>query len=91
MAEPSRAPDPNGERPPRSPKRSRLPEANLGGADAAEKTTYVTGSGTEPEGRTAADTPVARVSAGGGSNPVIWIAIGVAMLVLIGYLVGVLR
>ena len=47
------------------------PEAALGGADAVEKTTYVTGSGTEPggverRGRPRGE-PAARVTAGGMS------------------------
>jgi hypothetical protein len=42
------------------------PEAALGGADDVEKTTYVTGSGTEPETRAPDDRPIAQVSPGGG-------------------------
>ena len=40
--------------------RYRNPETALGGADAVEKTTYVTGQGTEPEARHQAGTPSAR-------------------------------
>jgi hypothetical protein len=54
------------------------PEAALGGADAVEKTTYVTGSGTEPEGRKAAGTS-APVSAGGGKSAT-WVVIGALMI-----------
>ena len=43
-------------------------ETALGGADSVEKTTYVTGSGTEPEGKSSDQGPSARVSAGGGQG-----------------------
>ena len=63
------------------------PESVLGGADAVEKTTYVTGRGAEPE--THSGGPSARVASGGGlSTPwVIVIALFVAavLVYLLGY------
>ena len=49
-------------------------EAAYGGADAVEKTTYVTGSGTDPEAIKPAGVS-ARVPAGGGQNAT-WVIIG---------------
>ena len=67
------------------------PEAALGGADAVEKTTYVTGHGTEPEGRTnTPDAVVARARAGGGINPLLWVVILVAVLIAVVYGFGLL-
>lgn len=65
-------------------------EAAYGGADAVAKTSYVTGSGTEPEERLHGASVTARTSPGGGANPLAWIAI--ALLVLVGatYLLGFL-
>jgi hypothetical protein len=64
------------------------PEAALGGADAVEKTSYVTGQGTEPEAR-AGDAPSARVPAGGGQRTT-WLII-VVLIAAAGllYLLGV--
>lgn len=65
-------------------------EAALGGADAVEKTTYVTGSGTDPD----AVKPVgvaAKVSAGGGQNAT-WIIIGILLVAaVLVYLLGAFR
>jgi hypothetical protein len=64
------------------------PEAALGGADAVEKTTYVTGSGTEPE-RTKAD--AARVAKAAGTGPnatwaiLIFLAVGAVLVYLMGW------
>jgi hypothetical protein len=62
-------------------------ETALGGADAVEKTTYVVGHGTSPEARSrngeSADVPRT------GMNPLAWIAIGIAVLVAIVYILGV--
>lgn len=49
-------------------------EAALGGADAVEKTSYVTGSGGEPETMKPAGVS-AKVPAGGGQNAT-WVIIG---------------
>lgn len=65
------------------------PEAALGGADAVEKTTYVTGRGTEPE--TLSDDPgvKAQVPAGGGQGAT-WavlalLIIGAVLVYLLGF------
>ena len=55
------------------------PEAALGGADAVEKTTYVTGKGTDPEAMTPKGAPTARVPSGAG-NSTTWILIGALLL-----------
>jgi hypothetical protein len=62
-------------------------EAALGGADAVEKTTYVTGSGTEPETITS-EGVAAPVPAGGGKNAT-WIIIGMLLVgAVLVYLLG---
>jgi len=64
------------------------PETALGGADAVEKTTYVTGQGAEPEGRTADGAPTARVRAGGGQSTT-WILIAFLLIAaVLVYLLG---
>jgi hypothetical protein len=62
-------------------------EAQLGGADAIEKTTYVVGKGTDPEARS--DGPSATVPSRGA--PVIVVAIvGVLVaLVAVAFLIGI--
>lgn len=62
-------------------------ETALGGADAVEKTTYVVGHGTSPEAlsRKGESSDVPR----SGMNPLAWIAIGIAVLVAIVYIIGV--
>jgi len=67
--------------------RYRDSEAQLGGADAVEKTTYVVGSGTKPEARARADAPSARTSARG--NALLWIVLLVAAAVAVIYLAGI--
>ena len=58
--------------------RYKNPEAALGGADAVEKTTYVTGSGGEPE--TVKGVGVgAKVPAGGGQSAT-WVIIGLLLV-----------
>ena len=69
--------------------RYKNPETALGGADAVEKTTYVTGKGTEPESQKKDDGPSARVSAGGGQAAT-WVVlaflfIGAALVYLLGF------
>lgn len=65
------------------------PETALGGADAVEKTTYVVGDGTSPEART----PIGRPPSVGSSgvSPLAWVAIAVALIIAIVYVVGVVR
>jgi hypothetical protein len=67
----------------------RDPEAELGGADAVPKTTYITGEGTEPERRKGA-LPAARVS-GGVPSAVVWVVVALAVLGALAYLVGLGR
>jgi hypothetical protein len=73
------------------------PETALGGADAVEKTSYVTGSGTDPE-RTD-PTPVnqrkgegsvtANVAAGGGQGAtwaiIVFLLVGAVLVYLLGF------
>jgi hypothetical protein len=71
-----------------NPDRYENPEVALGGADAVEKTTYVTGSGTEPEAVKSAGTPAARVSSGGiGATGaiVIFLIVGAVLVYLLGF------
>ena len=69
--------------------RYRNPETALGGADAVEKTTYVTGKGTEPEARKASDAPAARVPAGSGQTAtwavLAFLFIGAVLVYLLGF------
>ena len=53
-------------------------EAALGGADAVEKTTYVTGSGTEPE--TVKAPGVGAVVQAGGGQSATWVIIGLLLV-----------
>ena len=68
----------------------RDPEAQLGGADAVEKTTYVTGRGTSPEGSPAPGTPIARTPSRGVAAAV-WIVVIVVALLAVAYIGGVFR
>jgi hypothetical protein len=65
------------------------PEAQLGGADAVEKTSYVVGEGTAPETRQGGDV-VAR-GAAGGSNVGVWVVGGIAALIALVYAIGIFR
>jgi hypothetical protein len=68
--------------------RYKNPETALGGADSVEKTTYVTGRGTEPEGRTSAESPTARVPSGSGLGTT-WTIIGALIVAaVLVYLLG---
>ena len=64
------------------------PDAALGGADAVEKTTYVTGSGTEPERSRHEGVPVPK---GAGKTPnatsaiLIFLAVGAVLVYLFGW------
>ncbi len=65
------------------------PETALGGADAVEKTTYVTGSGTEPETRKPVGEGVsAKVEAGGGQNATWAIIVFLLIAAVLVYLLG---
>jgi len=59
-------------------------EAQLGGADAVEKTTYVQGRGTSPEGRTPPGRPTAIVSSRGVSL-LIWVVLIVVAMFAVLY------
>ena len=66
-------------------------ETALGGADAVEKTSYVVGSGTTPEGKPPIAGVTARTPSGGGVNVLAWAVGAIALLVGVVYLLGVLR
>jgi hypothetical protein len=75
---------------PRTPSESdRTPEVAFGGADAVEKTTYVVGAGTDPEGRP--DGPYAARDAAGAGSVAVWIVAGLAALVGLVYAIGIFR
>jgi hypothetical protein len=64
------------------------PDAALGGADAVEKTTYVTGSGTEPERTRGEQSPATKGSGSTGPNTtwaiVAFLAVGAVLVYLLG-------
>jgi hypothetical protein len=68
-----------------------LPEAALGGADAVEKTTYVTGRGTEPETMKPPHVPEARVPPGGGTATTWAIVAFLILAALLVYFLGAAR
>ncbi|HKO15763.1 MAG TPA: hypothetical protein VJU87_05965 [Gemmatimonadaceae bacterium] len=70
--------------------RYRDAEAQLGGADDVEKTTYVVGKGTDPRARKGTG-PSARVPGHGAPGIVIGIIIAIVVLVAIAYLSGIGR
>lgn len=65
------------------------PEAALGGADAVTKTTYVTGSGTEPERKSAA--PASHLKGQSGSAPnatgaiLVFLAVAAVLVYVFGF------
>jgi len=63
-------------------------ETALGGADAVEKTTYVTGSGTDPDAVKGTDGPSARVPSGGGQGATWAIIIFLIVAAVLVYLLG---
>jgi hypothetical protein len=65
------------------------PEAQLGGADSVEKTTYVVGKGTDPEAR--ARGPSATVRGRGAPLVVALVLIALMVLVALAYLLGIVR
>ena len=68
--------------------RYRNPETALGGADAVEKTTYVTGKGTDPEAQHKEGTPSARVPSGSGRGATWAILAFLAIAAVLVYLLG---
>lgn len=68
----------------------RDPEAQLGGADDVEKTTYVVGEGTSPN-RRKGDGPSALVPARGGPGGLIAIVVALIVLGAIAYLISVIH
>jgi hypothetical protein len=68
--------------------RYKNPETALGGADAVEKTTYVTGKGTEPSAQQPAGSPSARVKAGSGQGTTWAIIAFLAIAAVLVYLLG---
>lgn len=62
-------------------------EAALGGADAVEKTSYVVGSGTEPERR---DPATARPLSPGGLGAMSWVML-ILIIAFLAYMVGIFR
>ena len=64
-------------------------ETALGGADAVEKTTDVTGSGSDPHARKGSDGPVARVPASAGQGAtwaiIIFLFVGAVLVYLLGF------
>jgi hypothetical protein len=79
-----------GDVPDRSPPLYAHPEAELGGADAVESTTYVVGEGTEPD-RQRSERRVARGGSGRGGTLAVWILAGVVALIALAYVVKLLR
>ena len=67
--------------------RYRDAEAQLGGADAVEKTTYVEGRGTSPEARTPRGEATATVPSRGVSV-VVWLVLIVVALLAVAYFGG---
>lgn len=65
--------------------RYRDAEAQLGGADAVEKTSYVTGRGTTPEAMPARGAPIARIPSQ-GSRVAVWIVLIVVAMLAVAYL-----
>ena len=63
-------------------------EAAYGGADSVEKTTYVTGSGTDPNARKGSDGPAAQVPAGGGQGATWAIIVFLVVAAVLVYLLG---
>ena len=69
--------------------KSRQPsDAPLGDADAVEKTTYVTGSGTDPERSRGQPAPAAKGTAGTGPNATWAIIVFLAVAAVLVYLLG---
>ena len=82
-------PHPDQENPFR-PERYRDAEAQLGGADDVEKTSYVTTHGTDPNARKG-DGPVATVPSRGAGTWITLVIVALVVLVALAYLVGIGR
>ncbi len=65
-------------------------QAELGGADAVQKTTYVVGESADPDRQHRPGTVTPRVSAGGRS-PLMWIVVAVIVLLALWYAAGMFR
>jgi hypothetical protein len=69
--------------------RYKNPETALGGADAVEKTTYVTGKGTDPSAQRQPGEPSARVRSGGGLGAtwaiLLFLVVAAVLVYLLGY------
>jgi hypothetical protein len=64
------------------------PDAALGGADAVEKTTYVTGSGTDPERVRPEPKPPVKGSGTGPSATwaiIVFLVVGAVLVYLLGF------
>jgi len=70
--------------------RLRDPEAQLGGADAVEKTTYVVGEGTDPNARKG-EGPSATGAARGAPRLLLGIVLTIVVLVALAYIIGIFR
>jgi hypothetical protein len=68
--------------------RYKNPETALGGADAVEKTTYVTGKGTDPSAERRPGEPSARVRSGGGLGAAWVIILFLIVAAVLVYLLG---
>ena len=69
-------------------------QANLGGADAVDKTTYVTGRGSDPEDAQSAPDDGQRMSRAApatGMSAAGWALIGVAVLIALFFGVAIFR
>jgi len=66
-------------------------EGGIGDADNVQKTSYVTGKGTDPNAQRRKGEVVASVGSGGGINVLGWAVGLVAVLVGLVYLIGVVR
>ena len=62
------------------------PDVDLGGADTVQQTTYVRGSGTEPDRSSSG--PIATMSSDAGPSTLIAVLAAVAIVAAIVYLVG---
>jgi hypothetical protein len=71
--------------------RYKNPETALGGADAVEKTSYVAGSGTEPEARKPVGAAAGGVPAGSGQRATWAIIVFLLVAAVLVYLMGFAR
>jgi hypothetical protein len=66
-------------------------QVNLGGADAVEKTSYVTGKGTDPEARKESHAPGTALPAAGsgaGMGTIGWVLLLAALAILVVFGIG---